>query len=71
METGGPERAEANHVNHKCMLTDPESYCCHEWDLVTRQSQDLSALDDARASHLTGCLESGFIYLLVVKCNFT
>lgn len=49
------------------LITDPESYCCHESNLVTTQLQDQSESEDASASHLTSCLASRFIYLWILS----
>lgn len=42
-------------MNCISMPTDPESYCCHEWNLVTGQIQDLSESEDTGDSR-TVCI---------------
>ena len=53
------ERAQATWwcrcVNCNPIPTDLESYCCHEWDLVSTQLEDISESEDSSASH-TVCI---------------
>ncbi len=37
------------------MPTVPETYCCHEWNLVTTHLEDFSETEDVCASH-TVCI---------------
>ncbi len=59
LETEVQDRAQVTQwcrcVNFKPTPTDPKSHCCHEWDFVRTQLEDLCETQDVSASR-TVCI---------------